>query len=147
MVLGDAGGILEYLEKMLANDLGSIYKIQLDRDNKIANIFWADLKMVVDYQAFGDVVCFDTMYGTNKYHHPFAPFIGVNNHRQIVMFSVALMYNETIPSFEFVFQAFISVMSGKAPTTILMDQDKVMAHAISTILPNTYHRICIWNMH
>lgn len=57
------------------------------------------------------------------------------------------MYDETIPSFEFVFEAFLSAISSKAPTTILTDQDKVMAHAISTVMPNTCHRICLWHMH
>lgn len=39
MMLGDVGCILEYLEKMLVNDSGSIYKMQLTRDDKMINIF------------------------------------------------------------------------------------------------------------
>lgn len=42
MTHGDAGGVLQYLENMLAEKPGSIYKIQLDEDDKISNIFWAD---------------------------------------------------------------------------------------------------------
>lgn len=57
------------------------------------------------------------------------------------------MYDEMILSFQFVFESFLSAMSGKAPTTILTDQDKVMVHAISEVMPNTYHRICLWHMH
>ena len=38
------------------------YEIQLDVDNQINNIFWTDPKMDVDYDLFGDVVCFDTTY-------------------------------------------------------------------------------------
>lgn len=65
MMVGDAGGILEYFENMLAKDLGSTYKIQLDQDDKMANIFRVDSTMVNDYHAFGDVVCFDMTFRTN----------------------------------------------------------------------------------
>lgn len=49
MMVGDAGSILEYFENMLAKDPGSAYKIQLDQDDKMANIFWADSTMVNDF--------------------------------------------------------------------------------------------------
>ncbi|KAK9185556.1 hypothetical protein WN943_025912 [Citrus x changshan-huyou] len=38
------------------------------------------------------------------------------------------------------------VMSGKAPKTITIDQDATMAKAISQLMPNTYHKLCIWHM-
>lgn len=127
---------------MLIDKSGSIYRIQLDADDKISYIFWADSKMVINYQAFGDVVCFDMTYRTNEYYRPFALFVGVNHHRQIVIFGAALMYDKTIPLFRFVFEAFLSAMSEKAPITILTNQDKAMARAISEVMPNTYHHIC-----
>ena len=42
------------------------YDMQLDCDENIANIFWADARMIIDYAHFGDVVTFDTTFGTNK---------------------------------------------------------------------------------
>ena len=34
--------------------------MQLDNDDQITNIFWADARMVIDYVYFGDVT-FDTI--------------------------------------------------------------------------------------
>ena len=71
----------------------------MDVDDQITNIFWANPKMVVDYDLFGDVVCFDTMYRTNKNRYPLAPIIGVNHHRQTMVFGAALLYDETAEIF------------------------------------------------
>jgi zinc finger SWIM domain-containing protein 3 len=38
----------------------------MDIEEQIANIFWVDAKMLTDYAYFGDVVSFDTTFGTNK---------------------------------------------------------------------------------
>ena len=42
------------------------YAVQLDIEEQITNIFWADAKMIIDYTHFGDVFSFDTTFGTNK---------------------------------------------------------------------------------
>ena len=56
----DTGGLLEYLQRMQSEDLNFSYAIQVDLDNLITNIFWADGRMKLDYEYFGEVVCFDT---------------------------------------------------------------------------------------
>ncbi|RZC69817.1 hypothetical protein C5167_032967 [Papaver somniferum] len=66
MQSGDTGGVLEYLQKMQLNDPNFYHAIQVDIDDLIINIFWADAKMMVDYDYFGDVMCFDTTYRKNK---------------------------------------------------------------------------------
>ena len=63
--------------------------------------------MVVDYGLFGDVVCFDTTYRTNKNHRPLAPIIGVNHHRQIVVFGAAFLYDETTETFSWLFRTLL----------------------------------------
>ena len=35
---------------------------QFDIDGQITNIFWMDNKIIMDYDLFGDVVYFDSMY-------------------------------------------------------------------------------------
>ncbi|MCI06877.1 protein FAR1-RELATED SEQUENCE 5-like, partial [Trifolium medium] len=90
-----------------------------------------DAKMVLDYVYFGDVVCFDTTYRTNKNLRPCAPFVGFNHHRESVLFGVALLYDETAASFEWLFKTFLKAMCGKKPKTIFTDQDPAMAKAIS----------------
>ncbi|XP_058075804.1 protein FAR1-RELATED SEQUENCE 5-like [Magnolia sinica] len=106
----------------------------------------ADGRMILDYERFGDVICFGTTYKTNEYGRPFAPFIGVNHHRQTVIFGAALLYDETIDSFRWLFRTFCDAMCRKEPQTILTDQDKAMSNAIKIELPGTVHRICVWHM-
>jgi hypothetical protein len=50
----------------------------LDCEEHITNIFWADAKMVLDYAHFGDVVTFDTTFGTNKEYRPSGVFLGLS---------------------------------------------------------------------
>ena len=47
--------------------------------------------MKLDYEYFGDVVCFDTTYKKNKDGRPFALFVGVNHHKQTIIFGDALL--------------------------------------------------------
>ncbi|KAI4333488.1 hypothetical protein L6164_018292 [Bauhinia variegata] len=103
--------------------------------------------MIADYNYFGDVVCFNSSYRYYKDSRPFAPFLGINNHKQMVIFGAALLYDETIESFKWLFQIFIEAMSGRKPKTILAGQDAVIAEAINSILPETTHRICAWHVY
>ncbi|KAL7198034.1 hypothetical protein ACSBR2_020537 [Camellia fascicularis] len=72
----------------------------LDNEEQITNMFWADAQMIMDYAQFGDVVTFDTTYKLNKEHRPFASFVGFNHHRETVIFGAVLLYDETAESFE-----------------------------------------------
>ena len=56
------------------------------------------------------------------------------------------MYDETTDSFVWLFETFLQAMSGKAPKTIITNQDAAMAKAISQVMPNTYHKLCMWHM-
>ncbi|XP_028116217.1 protein FAR1-RELATED SEQUENCE 5-like [Camellia sinensis] len=100
----------------------------------------------MDYGQFGDVVTFDTTYKLNSAHRSFASFVGFNHHRETVIFGVALMYDETVNSFIWIFRRFLKAMSSKAPKIIFTDQDVVMAKAIPVVLPNTNHRLCTWHL-
>jgi hypothetical protein len=42
------------------------YTLQLDCEEQITNISWTDAKMIIDYAHLGDVVNFDTTFGTKK---------------------------------------------------------------------------------
>jgi zinc finger SWIM domain-containing protein 3 len=101
----------------------------------------------MDYACFGDAVSFDTTFQTNKFEMPFAPILGTNNHKQTILFGVVLLFDETIPSFVWLFESFLTAMFGKHPSTIFTDQDAAMAGAIVYAFPNTSHRLCIWHIH
>jgi zinc finger SWIM domain-containing protein 3 len=58
-----------------------------------------------------------------------------------------LIFDETIPSFVWLFETFLTVMSGKHPSTIFIDQDAAMAGAIAYVFPNTSHYLCIWHIY
>ena len=103
--------------------------------------------MVVDYDLFGDVVCFDTTYRTNKNHRPLAPIIGVNHHRQTVVFGVALLYDETAETFSWLFQTLLKVTCGKKLVTIFTNQDPAMAKAIAEVLLESHHHLCRWHIY
>ncbi|XP_028803394.1 protein FAR1-RELATED SEQUENCE 5-like [Neltuma alba] len=143
---GEAYTLLHYFESKQYENPSFFYEIQLDVENQITNIFWADAKMVVDYFYFGDMVSFDTTYRTNRHLRPFAPFVGFNHHRQTVTFGAALLYDETSESFEWLFRTFMKAMCGKKPTTIFTDQDPAMAKAIAKVFPESYHRLCAWHL-
>jgi zinc finger SWIM domain-containing protein 3 len=67
----------------------------------------------MDYACFGDVVSFDTTFQTNKFEMPFAPILGTNNHKQTILLGAALLFDETIPSFVWLFESFLTAMFGK----------------------------------
>jgi zinc finger SWIM domain-containing protein 3 len=110
----------------------------------VANFFWADGQSILDYKCFGDVVSFDTTFQTNKFEMPFA--LITNHHKQTIIFGCALMFNETIPSFVWLFESFLQAMSRKQPSTIFTDQDAAMAATIAHVFPNTAHRLCLWHI-
>ncbi|KAL3820136.1 hypothetical protein ACJIZ3_006041 [Penstemon smallii] len=104
-------------------------------DALITNMFWTDAKIKADSSHFGDVD-----------GRPIALLVGVNNHKQTVVFGAALLYDETAITFSWLFDTFASAMSEKKPQTILTDQDKAMAKALASRWPETYHRLCVWHI-
>ena len=78
---------------------------------------------------------------------PFAPILGTNHQKQTIIFGAALIFNESIPSFVWLFESFLKAMNGKHPSTIFTDQDAAMAGAIAYVFPNTSHRLCLWHIY
>ncbi|XP_039134271.1 protein FAR1-RELATED SEQUENCE 5-like [Dioscorea cayenensis subsp. rotundata] len=98
------------------------------------------------YGYFGDVVCLDPTYGTNKYAMPFVPIVGVNHHLQTVLFGCALIFDETEYSFVWVLEKWLQAMKGSHPKVIMTDQDYAISGAIAKVLPYTIHRYCLWHI-
>jgi zinc finger SWIM domain-containing protein 3 len=92
-------------------------------------------------------VSFDTTFETNKFEMPFAPIVGTNHHEQTIISRTALIFNETIPSFVWLFETFLKAMSGKHPSTIFTDPDAAIAASIDYVFPNTSHRLCLWHIY
>jgi hypothetical protein len=120
--------------------------LQRDYEEQISNIFWADAKMIMDYAQFGDVVSFDTTFGTNKESRPFGIFVGFNHFRATVVFGAALMYDKTFESFKWLFQSFLKAHNGQQPKTCYTDQDVAMGKAIAEVFPEAWHGLCTFHI-
>ena len=87
--------MLKFFRDKIAENPSFQYHLQFDCEEHIANIFWVDAKMLLDYAHFSDVVTFDTTFGTNKEYRPFGIFLGLNQFRETIIFGAALMFDET----------------------------------------------------
>ncbi|XP_020590930.1 protein FAR1-RELATED SEQUENCE 5-like isoform X2 [Phalaenopsis equestris] len=143
---GEMQMLLDFLRRKQLEDPSFFYGTQLDDKEQVTNIFWADARSMLDYSYFGDVVLFDTTYRINKNDLPIAQFIGVNHHKQLVVFGSALLLDETTESFVWLFRTFTSAMSGCQPKTILTDQCPAIGRAVIMTLPNSSHRFCLWHI-
>ncbi|XP_059669324.1 protein FAR1-RELATED SEQUENCE 5-like [Cornus florida] len=117
--------------------------MQFDTEDEAYDFYnaYGDSRMKIDYGHFGDVITFDTTYKLVQSNRPFAAFLGLNHHRETAVFGLALMYDETANSFAWLFDSFLNAMSGKAPQTILTDQDGAMAKALAqdyNVVGNTW---------
>ncbi|EEC68884.1 hypothetical protein OsI_37524 [Oryza sativa Indica Group] len=141
---GEAGRLLNYFKNKAIDNPSFHYAVKLDSEEQITNIFWAE--MIIDYAHFGDVVTFDTTFGTNKESWPFGVFVGFNHFRETVVFGAALMYDETCDSFCWLFDAFLSCHNHKHPQTIYTDQDVAMGKAITEVFTETRHGLCTFHI-
>jgi zinc finger SWIM domain-containing protein 3 len=118
----------------------------MDWEEQIANIFWVDAKMLTDCAYFGDVVNFDTTFGTTKKSTPFRVFVGFNHFRETVVFCVVLMYDEIFESFKWLFETFLKAHNGKQPRTIYIDQDAAMGKAVKEVFLEAWNGLCTFHI-
>ncbi|KAL9298236.1 hypothetical protein ACSQ67_024132 [Phaseolus vulgaris] len=142
----DAQNLLNYFKKMQGENPGFYYAIQLDDENRMTNVFWADARSRTAYNYFGDAVIFDTMYRPNQYQIPFAPFTGFNHHGQMVLFGCSLLLDESESSFTWLFKTWLSAMNDTPPVSITTDQDRAIQAAVAHVFPETRHCICKWHI-
>ncbi|KAJ7964857.1 Protein FAR1-RELATED SEQUENCE like [Quillaja saponaria] len=142
----DAQNLLEYFKKMQAENPGFFYAIQLDEDNRMSNVFWADARSRTAYNHFGDAVTLDTRYSGNQYRVPFAPLTGVNNHGQIILFGCTLLLDDSEGSFVWLFKTFLTAMNDRHPVSIITDQDKAIQTAVSQVFPEARHCVSKWHV-
>ncbi|KAG7943650.1 hypothetical protein I3843_15G052100 [Carya illinoinensis] len=130
---GDAQRLYAYFLDRQCKEPGFVYSMQVDENGCMGSCFWADARSRAAYQYFGDVVICQ-----------FVPFSGVNHHHQTIMFGCALLVNETAESYIWLLRTWQEAMLGRAPSTIITDDDKAMAKAISEKFPeHLAHVHCI----
>ncbi|XP_020966746.1 protein FAR1-RELATED SEQUENCE 5-like [Arachis ipaensis] len=136
---------LGYSEKDVRNFITSNLRFDVDEANQFKSALWVDARCRASYEYYVDLVSFDTTYCRNKHGLPFASFVGVNHHGKSTLLGCALMGNEEICCFEWVFKQWLRCM-GSPPQAIITDQCKSMFGAIKNVLPDTRHRWCIWHI-
>ncbi|XP_073152453.1 protein FAR1-RELATED SEQUENCE 5-like [Henckelia pumila] len=143
---GDASALLHHFINKANKESNFYWNVQLDDENRVMNFFFRNSRCQVDFDYFGDILSFDTTYRTNRYNLVCAPFVGINHHKQNVMFGLAFMSDETESSFEWLFKTYLEYMNGKQPETIFTDQFQAMMNAIRTVFPLSHHRLCQWHI-
>ena len=68
----------------------------------------------------------------------------INHHWNNILFGCAFLVNETIESFIWLFETFLTAIGGKQPISIFIDQNQAMANAIKEVFPKSRHRLCLW---
>nr|DAD47716.1 TPA_asm: hypothetical protein HUJ06_017653 [Nelumbo nucifera] len=144
--IGDVQALLNYLSDMQLENPYCWYAVQLDLNGQITNFIWADARSRIDYGYFGDVVCFDTSYGTSAYSIPFVPIFGVNHHLQTILFGCVLVLDETEDSLVWALETWMKAMKGCHPKVIFTNEDSAVTSAIAHVLPHSHHRFCLWNI-
>ncbi|GJY46926.1 FAR1-related sequence 5-like protein [Tanacetum coccineum] len=74
-VEGDAEAIQGYFMKVQSTDREVFYAWELDEENTLKSLFWADARCRAAYEEFGDVVTSDATYLTNQYEMSMATFV------------------------------------------------------------------------
>ncbi|KAJ1255204.1 hypothetical protein BS78_K279700 [Paspalum vaginatum] len=142
----DAQMFVAQLERKKEVNPAFFYDFEVDKQGRLMRVFWPDATSRKNYKLFGDVVSLDSTYTTNQYNMIFVPFTGVNHHLQSVFLGAAFLANEKIESYVWLFKTFLKEMGGAAPHLIITDEDVSMKAAISQILPETAHRLCMWHI-
>ncbi|KAM4123559.1 hypothetical protein ACB094_01G167400 [Castanea mollissima] len=132
----DAQSLLKFFKVMQASDPAFFYAIQVDEEDQLSSVFWVDTRSRIAYNRFSDVVAFDTTYQVNQYKMPFAPFTGVNHHKQSSLFGCTLLADETESTFIWLFTTWLEAMSGQQP----------IGRAVELVFPQSRHRYCKWHI-
>uniref|UniRef100_A0A2N9IJI9 Protein FAR1-RELATED SEQUENCE n=1 Tax=Fagus sylvatica TaxID=28930 RepID=A0A2N9IJI9_FAGSY len=120
------------------------FEYTLDSNNRLENIAWSYASSVQSYEIFGDAVVFDTTHRLTAFDMPLGIWVGMNNYGMPCFFGCVLLREENLRSFSWALKAFLGFMNGKAPQTILTDQNMCLKEAIAMELPTTKHALCIW---
>lgn len=122
------------------------YNYKIDSNNRLEHLAWSYASSIRLYEAFGDVVLFDTTHRLEAYDMLLGIWLGVDNHGALCFFGCLLVRDENVLSFSWGSKAFLAFMNGKAPGTILTDQNTWLKEALAAEMPGTKHAFSIWHI-
>lgn len=134
--------VVSFFEQKKLEDPLFFYSFKTDLERNVMHIFLSDRTGRSNYDLYGDIPSFNTTYKTNKYDLRFAPFVGINGHGDNCLFACGLIQDEKRETFEWLFNTFLKCMGGKAPKSIITDQDVAMKNVVPKCFPNYNHRNC-----
>jgi hypothetical protein len=143
---GDAETVISHMKARYEWDADFFFKYLADEQGHLNGLFWSDAQSRLDYEAFGDVLVFDSTYQTNRYNLPFVPFVGLNQHRSTVIFGCGIISRETTQAYGWLLKTFLTAMAQKHPISVITDGDLAMQSAIISIFPRSNHRLCTWHV-
>ena len=120
--------------------------MDVDNNWRLCNVFWGRCQKQSSYESFNEEVTFGITNLTNRYQMPFAPFIGINHHAQSILLGCGLLSGEDTMSFVWLFQQWLTSMSGIHPKAIITDQCQALQAAIQVVFPTIAHRQCVWHI-
>lgn len=139
----DVIDLIAMCKKLKDEDPNFQYDFKLDGHNRLEHIAWSYSSAIQLYEAFGDSVVFDTTHRLDSYDMLLGVFLGVDSHGMTSFFGCALLRDENVKSFSWALKTFLWFMKGKAPQTILTDQNMWLKEAIANEMPETKHAFSI----
>ncbi|XP_021736076.1 protein FAR1-RELATED SEQUENCE 11-like [Chenopodium quinoa] len=140
----DSIDLLKMCSNIKEKDHNFRFEYTLDLNNNLENIAWSYASSVEAYGMFGDAVVFDTTHRLTAFDMPLGIWIGINNYGMPCFFSCVLLREENLRSLSWALKVFLGFMNGKAPHTILTDQNMCLKEAVTAEMPTTKHALCIW---
>lgn len=106
------------------------------RDSQYYFIFNCDEdgQYLFDYNAFGNVLIFDTTYKSNIYGKLLVVFVRCNNHKATILFGCSLLVDKMEETFHWLLSNFLISMLGKKPISIVTDVDDAMRNVVTTLI-------------
>lgn len=136
----DAQNVLEYFKHMQTKNASFFYAIQVDKEFRMTNLFWADARSRMAYKYFGDVVTIDITY--NQHGIPLVLFLGSNHHKKPMLFGSAQLLDESEISFVWLFNTWLEAMSGCHPISVISNLDRTVEAAVKKVFPSTRRHYC-----
>ncbi|XP_073066191.1 protein FAR1-RELATED SEQUENCE 11-like [Primulina eburnea] len=122
------------------------YNYKIDANHRLEHIAWSYSSSIKLYEVFGDVVVLDTTHRVDAYDMLLGIWIGVDNHGTYRLFGCTLLRDENAQSFSWGLKAFLDFMNGKAPVTILTDQNTWLKQALAMEMSATKQCFSIWHI-
>uniref|UniRef100_A0A1D1YJ76 Protein FAR1-RELATED SEQUENCE n=1 Tax=Anthurium amnicola TaxID=1678845 RepID=A0A1D1YJ76_9ARAE len=142
----DAVDLIAMCKSLKDIDPNFKYEFKIDAHNRLEQISWTYSSSIRLYEAFGDAVVFDTTQHLDAYDMLLGVWVGVDNNGTDCFFGCVLLRDENMDSFSWSLKTFLGFMDGKAPRTILTDQNVWLKEAIKIEMTDTKHAFCIWHI-